>query len=185
VLVFTGELRAWGDSARLRLQPFGRLAQGPLAGTKTLTWSHNLVMVEEANAQGFDDVLLLNERGEVAECTAANIFVVHNGLVRTPPLASGALPGVSRKVLLRASAAEGWPIAEATLRPEDLASADEIFITSSTREVQPLTLLDGRAYSPGPCPARAPASFRRAVEAYLAENSSVTPATPAAGVLAH
>lgn len=60
LLLFSRELRAWNPTASLRLQPHGREADSPLAGTKTLTWAHNLVLVEEANAQGFDDVLLLN-----------------------------------------------------------------------------------------------------------------------------
>lgn len=149
VLIFTRALRDWGAAAKLRVQPHGRQAQAPLAGTKTLTWSHNLVLVEEAHAQGFDDVLLLNERGEVAECTSANLFVAHNGVLRTPPLSSGALPGVSRKLLLAHGAAHGLRIEEAVLTERDLEAAEEIFITSTTREVQPVGRIGGRAVPTG------------------------------------
>ncbi|HET9785014.1 MAG TPA: aminotransferase class IV [Terriglobales bacterium] len=169
VLIFTRSLRDWGAAAKLRVQPHGRHAQAPLAGTKTLTWSHNLVLVEEAHAQGFDDVLLLNERGEVAECTSANIFVAKNGVLRTPPLSSGALPGVSRKLLLAHGAAHGLRLEEATLSEGDLARADEIFITSTTREVQPVERIGERAVpTGGPLTRQAETVFTALIADYLA-----------------
>ena len=168
LLIFTRELRTWPATAKLRLQPHGRHAQAPLAGTKTLTWAHNLVLLEEANRDGFDDVLLLNERGEVAECTSANLFAVRAGALLTPPLSAGALPGVSRRVVLEAAPRHGLPAAEQTLRPEDLYAADEVFITSTTREVQPVAALDARVLTPGPVTARVAELFRREVAAYVA-----------------
>ncbi|MGH9481556.1 MAG: aminotransferase class IV [Terriglobales bacterium] len=180
LMIFTRSLREWGKTARLRLQPHGRHAQAPFAGTKTLTWAHNLALVEEANAAGFDDVLLLNERGEVAECTAANIFVARGGVLLTPPLDSGALPGVSRKVLLAAGPAHGLRLEEATLTPRDLEAAEEIFITSSTREVQAVERVGERAVPlGGPLTLRAAAAFHAAVEAYVAEHQRQPRAQPA------
>src|SRR6185437_3894849 len=178
LLIFTLPLRAWGATARLKLQPHGRHAAAPLAGTKTLTWAHNLVQVEAANAEGFDDVLLLNERGEAAECTAANIYVARAGRLLTPPLSSGALPGVSRKVLLRAAPRHGALIEEAVLRPADLDAADEIFITSSTREVQPVACIGARAIPAGPMAGRAADWLRQEIEEYL--QARLVPARPAA-----
>jgi branched-chain amino acid aminotransferase len=169
VLIFTRSLRDWGAAARLRVQPHGRHAQAPLAGTKTLTWSHNLVLVEEAHQQGFDDVLLLNERGEVAECTSANIFLAQGGVLRTPPLASGALPGVSRRQLLAAAPRHGLRVEEAVLRPSDLETAEEIFITSTTREVQPVERIGERAVpTGGPLTRAAEAVFTALIADYLA-----------------
>ncbi len=179
LLIFTRSLRSWGASAKLRLQPHGRDSEAPLAGTKSLTWSHNLVLVEEANAAGFDDVLLLNQRGEVAECTSANLFVARHGRLLTPPLASGALPGVSRKILLQAAPRHGLPVQEATLFPDDLFAADEILITSSTREVQPVERLDQRPVPLGPLAARVAALFQAEVRAYLAAHPSAPRAQPA------
>ena len=179
LLLFTRALRSWGASAKLRLQPHGRDSEAPLAGTKSLTWSHNLVQVEEANAAGFDDVLLLNQRGEVAECTAANVFVARQGRLLTPPLDSGALPGVSRKILLQAAPRHGLEVAEATLRPEDLFAADEILITSSTREVQPVELIDQRPIPLGPLAARVAAVFQAEVRAYVAARAAASHAQPA------
>ena len=169
LLVFSAELRDWGSAARLRIQPHGRHAQAPLAATKTLTWSHNLVLLEAANQAGFDDVLLLNERGEVSECTAANIFAVREGRLETPPLASsGALPGISRRHLLAACARAGRPVVERVLLPHDLFSADEVFICSTTREVQAVVRLDDRDVSgPGPVTAACARLFRQEVDRYV------------------
>ena len=180
LLLATLPLRAWRPTAALRLQPHGRHAQAPLAGTKTLTWSHNLVLVEEAAAAGFDDVLLLNERGEVAECTSANIFIARAGRLLTPPLASGALPGVSRKTLLEAAPRHGLAIEEAVLREADLREAAEIFITSTTREVQAVDRIDGRGVPLGPLAPRAAAALRAAIDAYVAARAPAPRAQPAA-----
>ncbi len=177
LLIFTADLRNWGASARLRLQPHGRQAQSPLAGTKTLTWSHNLVLLEAANQAGFDDVLLLNEYGEVSECTAANIFLVRSGRLETPPLASsGALPGVSRKHLLTACDRAGRTVVERVLLPADLYSAEEIFICSTTREVQPVVRIDEREIpGPGPVTAAVAALFRQEIADYLAARHPLAP----------
>ena len=79
--------------------------------------------------------MLLNERGEVAECTAANIFVVKGEKVLTPPLASGCLEGVTRGILMEIAPEAGISVIEQTLKPEDFAGADEIFITSTNRNI--------------------------------------------------
>lgn len=170
VLVFTRALRSWGEAAKLLLQPHGRDPEAPLAGTKTLTWSHNLVQVEQAHARGYDDVLLLNPRGEVAECTSANIFVARNGRLRTPPLSSGALPGISRKLLLAAAPGNQLAIEEAVLTEADLYAAEEIFITSSTREVQAVERIENRDIPRGPLAGRAQAIFTDLVRDYVASH---------------
>lgn len=173
VLVFTRALRSWGEAAKLLLQPHGRDPEAPLAGTKTLTWSHNLVQVEQAHARGYDDVLLLNPRGELAECTSANIFVARNGRLRTPPLSSGALPGISRKLLLAAAPGNQLAIEEAVLTEADLYAAEEIFITSSTREVQAVERIEDRAIPRGPLTGRAQAIFTDLVRDYVASHKEL------------
>src|SRR5215472_723724 len=100
IIAFTKDLNPWGDSARLGLRTHGRHAQNEFAGAKILSWSQNLTWYEEAHQRGLDDMLLLNERGEVSECTSANIFTINGDEVVTPPLSSGCLPGVSRALLL-------------------------------------------------------------------------------------
>src|SRR5207253_7133087 len=78
---------------------------------------------------------MLNERGEVAECTSANIFGVKDGKIVTPPLNSGCLEGITRGILLEIAPEAGLAVVEQTLRPEDLYSAEEVFITSSNRNL--------------------------------------------------
>ena len=84
-------------------------------------------------------MVLLNERGEVAECTSANLFIANGGQVYTPPLGSGCLPGITREVLLGEIHVPGITVEEKTLLPADLESADEVFITSTTRDLLPVS----------------------------------------------
>jgi branched-chain amino acid aminotransferase len=102
-----------------------------------LTW------YERAHEQGLDEVILLNERGELSECTSANIFLAFGEEVRTPPLDSGCLPGVTRMLLVEEIQVPGVRIIEKTLFPADLEGADEVFISSSTRELLPVISVDG------------------------------------------
>jgi len=144
VLAFTANVHAWGDDVRLGVVPHGRHAANEFAGVKYTSWAQNLTWYERAHEQGLDEVVLLNERGEVAECTSANIFVAQGGAVYTPPLPSGCLPGVTRAVLLEEiRPASGLLVVEKTLFPADLEAADEVFITSTTRELLPVVEIEG------------------------------------------
>ena len=98
----------------------------------------------EAHREGYDEVVLLNERGEVSECTAANIFALKDDKVVTPPLSSGCLEGVTRGVLMEIASDAGTSVAEQTLRLEDLYSADEVFVTSTNRNVIGVKEIGGR-----------------------------------------
>jgi len=152
-IAFTGDVNRWSADAawpgvRLGVIANARYAANEFAGVKYLAWSQNLTWFERAHEQGFDEVVLLNERGEVAECTSANIFAVNglavNGIqISTPPLASGCLAGVTRATLLEDVQIDGVRIAEKTLTLEDLESADELFITSTTRELLPVASIEG------------------------------------------
>lgn len=143
VVAFTADLNEWGTSVRLAVKPFGRYAQNEFAGTKVLSWAHNLTWYEEAHQRGFDEVVLLNERGEVSECTSANIFAVQDRHVWTPPLASGCLPGVTRALLLDEIRLPNISFGEKTLFPADLEGADQVFVTSTTRDFLPVTEIEG------------------------------------------
>jgi len=147
VVAFTADVNRWGDSVKLGVVPNARHAASEFAGTKNLSWSENLTLYERAHEQGLDEVVLLNERGEVCECTSANIFAVffhsQGSDVWTPPLASGCLPGVTRALLLEEIRVPGLRIGEKTLLPADLEAASEIFITSSTREILPVVSIAG------------------------------------------
>jgi branched-chain amino acid aminotransferase len=143
VLAFTRDLNPWGSSVRLDVKPNGRHAASEFSGCKILSWSHNLTWYEAAHQRGFDEVVLLNERGEVSECTSANIFVAMGGEVFTPPLDSGCLPGVTRELLLDIVRVPGISVVERRLMPADLERADQVFITSTTRDLLPAVEIEG------------------------------------------
>src|SRR5262245_11956093 len=85
LVVFTANVNAWGDSVKLGVVPHGRHAANEFAGIKYISWAQNLTWYERAHEEGWDEVVLLNERDEVSECTSANIFIAKDGQVYTPP----------------------------------------------------------------------------------------------------
>ena len=135
LIIYTSSLPQYREPVRLALRAHGRHAASPLSGVKSISWLQNVWSVAEAQKEGFDEVVLLNERGEVAECTAANIFAVKNGKVLTPPLNSGCLEGVTRGILCEIAPEAGISVVQQALRPEDLYSADEVFISSTNRNL--------------------------------------------------
>jgi branched-chain amino acid aminotransferase len=145
VIAFTVDPVRWPASMKLGVVPHGRHAASEFAGTKYISWAENLTRYERAHDQGLDEVVLLNERGEVSECTSANIFIVEAGGSRvwTPPLSSGCLAGVTRAVLLEEVQVPGVAIGEKTLFPTDLSAASEVFVTSTTREILPVASIEG------------------------------------------
>ena len=177
LIAMTSDLKAWGTGVKLAYVPQGRHAASMFAGTKILSWAMNLTWVEEAQAKGFDEVILLNERGEVSECTSANIFIASGNQVWTPPLSSGCLPGVTRDVLLDEIRAQGFEIGEQVLTPQDLERADEVFITSTTRELLPVLEIEGKVMKRDDRARRAlQPEFSKYVERYVAEHKAAVPA---------
>lgn len=143
LIAFTKNLKNWGESTSLEVVPKTRHADHPFAGTKMLSWSFNLVLLERANERGFDEIVMLNERGEVSECTSANIFAVFGSQVLTPPISSGCLPGITRAILLEEVRIPDVELREKPLLPGDLEKADEVFVTSSTRDLLPVRHIEG------------------------------------------
>lgn len=174
LIALTTGLKDWGDSVRLSVARQARHAGSPFRGAKILSWAHNLTVLEEAQCRGFDEVILLNERGEVSECTSANIFVARGSQVWTPPLESGCLPGVTRELLLTEVRAEGIHVQERTLELDDLASADEVFITSTTRDLLPVSAVDTvEVRSEGDARARLAAAFAAYLNSYVRRHATV------------
>jgi len=149
LVITTADLPRYPEMVRLALREHGRHAASPLAGVKTISWLDSVWAAEEAKREGYDEVLLLNERGEVSECTAANIFVVRDDKVITPPLSSGCLEGVTRGVLMEIASEAGTTVAEQAMRPEDLYAAEEVFITSTNRNVIGVKEIAGRVMGAG------------------------------------
>jgi branched-chain amino acid aminotransferase len=171
LILCTAGLQANPEQARLNIAKDGRHAASPLAGVKVTSWLNNVWHLAEAQSQGWSEVILLNERGEVAECTTANIFCVKNGRVYTPPLSSGCLEGVTRGLLLELAPRAGVQLVEQSLMPGDLYSADEVFITSTNRSLLGVSEIAGHKYSivMGPIVQKLEHAFAAAVREYVAQ----------------
>lgn len=177
-IAFSTDVPPWGKAMKLGVIPNGRHAASEFAGAKILSWSENLTRYERAREQGLDEVVLLNERGEVSECTSANLFAVYKGAgqerrVVTPPLSSGCLPGVTRAVLLEELRVSGLTVEEGVLVPADLESAEEVFLASTTRELLPVSSVEGMEIQQGrDARDRLQQAFSRCVEKYVASRRS-------------
>jgi len=161
--------------ARLSVAEHARHAASALAGVKTTSWLNNVWHLAEAQKAGWTEVILLNERGEVAECTSANIFCVTGGAVYTPPLSSGCLEGVTRSVLLEIAPGAGVSMTEKMLTMADLNAADEVFITSTNRTLLGVSEICGHRYSVvmGPLVQKLERAFDAAMRDYVAARSAV------------
>ena len=176
LIIYTAPLPSYHEPVRLALREHGRHAASPLAGVKTTSWLNNVWNLYEVQQAGYDEVVLLNERGEVAECTAANIFCARGGRVATPPLSSGCLEGVTRAVLLEIGKDAGAPLEEKVLRPDDLYAADEVFISSTNRSVLAVGEINGHriAAAPGPVTKKLEEAFAAYAAEYVARHSALS-----------
>jgi branched-chain amino acid aminotransferase len=148
VIAMTADSKQWPAGARLAVQVNARFAGNEFAGAKILSWAQNLTWAERAQRQGLDEMVLLNQHGSVAECTSANIFASLGGEVFTPPLSDGCLPGITREVLLGAVRLPDVPVTERSLTLDDLYRADEVFMTSTTRDLLPILEIAGHPLGP-------------------------------------
>jgi branched-chain amino acid aminotransferase len=170
LIALTAESKDWGEGVKLAYQPNGRYAAGPFSGAKILSWAMNLTWHESAQLRGFDEVILLNEHGDVSECTSANIFIANGNEVWTPPLTSGCLPGITRELLLGEVQAPGITVRDKSFTPADLEAADEVFITSTTRDLLPVFEVEGKQVGPAGAAREAlTRSFGEYLRKYVAE----------------
>lgn len=149
LIALTAARSNWGAACKLGVVPNARHAACVFTGAKTTSWAMNLVWYEEAHRRGQDEVVLLNERGEVCECTSANIFACFGQTVVTPPLSSGCLPGITRQILVEKIQISGVEMKESSISLDDLERADGIFITSSTRDLLPVAEVEGLSIRTG------------------------------------
>jgi branched-chain amino acid aminotransferase len=110
---------------------------------------NNALAMQEAFKRGAFEGVMRNYRGELAECTTANLFVVKDGVALTPPLDAGLLAGITREYLFEVGDSVGIPVREQSLRDQDLFGADEAFLTSTTRELVPIVRVDDRVIGNG------------------------------------
>jgi branched-chain amino acid aminotransferase len=155
VLVVAGPGRSWPDTVPLATVPWPRNERSAVTGAKTTSYAENVVALARVRAAGADEALFLNTRGDLCEGTGSNIFVVIDGEILTPPLSSGCLAGVTRALVI-----EWCGVREADLATTVLATAEEVFITSSTRDIQAVHSVDDRSYpAPGPITTQARKTF--------------------------
>ena len=159
----------YDDGARVSLVS---VVRNHPATVSPLIKSNNLMnsalAMQEAIRAGGVEAVMRNYRGEIAECSTANLFVVRDGAVLTPPVDAGLLPGITREFLFEVAGREGVPMREATLLDDELFAADEVFLSSTTREVLPIVRVDDRVVGdgrPGPLTRRLLAAFRRDAQA--------------------
>jgi len=153
------------DGVRLVTSSLRRSASDALPPqVKSLNYLTSVLASIEARRQGADEAVLLNAQGLIAECTADNLFIVSRGRVLTPAVASGALAGITRTLVMQLLAQEGIEAAEAALTPADAWTADELFLTGTGAEIVPVCEIDGR-----PLPAARPVTerVRAAFAAYV------------------
>ena len=157
VVVAAGALEPAAPSAVACTAPWPRNERSAVAGVKATSAAESVRGMAYARARGCTEALFATTTGLLSEGTSSNVFVVHDGLVRTPSLASGCLAGVTRGLVL-----EVVDVEEAAIAMAELATADELFLTSTTRDVQPVARLDDRDLpAPGPVTAKAMGAFAR------------------------
>lgn len=156
VLVAGAPLTDWPPTTDVVTVPWPRNERGALAGLKTTSYGENVVALAYAKERGAGEAIFGNLSGDLCEGTGSNVFVVVGGRLITPPLSSGCLAGVTRGCLLDVA-----DTTEGNLPLAALVEADEAFLTSSTREVQPIRAVDGRVLpsAPGPRTEAAAAAF--------------------------
>lgn len=152
LVVAVGETTRRPDTTAVITVPWVRNERSPLTGLKTTSYAENVVALARANAAGASESLFANTVGQLCEGTGSNVFVVLDGELHTPPLASGCLAGITRALVVE------WTGAKETDLPfEVLDRADEVFLTSTLRDVQAVHSVDGRLVTsaPGPVTAKA------------------------------
>jgi branched-chain amino acid aminotransferase len=147
-------------SGKIHVVPWTRNERAATAGLKTTSYADNVIALAAAQRVGAVEAVFGNTVGELCEGTGTNVFVVVDGTILTPPAESGPLLGVTRGLLIEWCGAAGIPVRERRLPLDVLHTADEVFLTSSTRDVFPVDAVDDRALAPGPVTAAAAAVFR-------------------------
>lgn len=144
-IVIAGEQKPFPQTAAVAVTPWPRNEHGPLTGLKTISYADNVLALAHAKERGAGEAIFGNLAGNLCEGTGSNVFVVLDGRLVTPPLESGCLAGVTRALVLEWVGAE-----EADVPLEALRDVEEAFLTSTTRDVQPIDRIDGRELPVGP-----------------------------------
>jgi branched-chain amino acid aminotransferase len=150
-------------TARVATSPWTRNERGALTGVKSTSYAENVRALAEARTTGADEAIFLNTRGHVCEGTGSNLFCVFGDRVVTPPLSAGPLAGITRDLVLEIA-----DVTEADLTLPEALGADEVFLTSSMRDIQGVSAWDDRSWT-------APGTQTRRLATLLARRLEATP----------
>ena len=173
LIVATSTANVWPESGRVHVSRWTRNENGPLVGLKTTSYAENVLALAEAHRQGCTEALFTNNAGLLCEGTGTNVFLVIDGVVVTPPLASGCLAGVTRSLAMEMAGSlpeVNGEMVERDIHPDEFSRASEAFLTSTTRDAMAISGVDSWAdgahtaldlpSAPGPVTAALAASFR-------------------------
>ncbi len=150
LIVAASRLPARRDTAILATAPWQKHADGALVGIKSTSYGDHVRCVRHARQLGADEALILNTNGHICEGGSSNIWWVRDRVVHTPPVKSGCLPGITRGLVLEICRRDGLHIRETEAHPATLLAADEVFLTSSLRDVQGVSQIDTSNLPPAP-----------------------------------
>lgn len=175
VLVMAGEYKPYPEQVYQRgfravISSLRRNSQTPLSRLKSTSYLESMLARQEAQRAGADEAVCLNERGLLAEASMSNIFIVADGVLKTPTLESGILPGITRETVLELAGKLGIRTLEYEIEVEELWRSEEAFLTSSLIEVMPLIDVDNRTVGdgkPGTITRRLMDEYRRLVDREL------------------
>ena len=162
----------YDPGSRCVVASWRRSAESPILRHKTLNYLENLAARTEAVEREADDAIFLNTRGEVAEATSSNVFLVLGDKLVTPHLGANILPGVTRAKVIALARGMGMEVQEREVWPYEFRGAEEVFLTNSVAEILPVREVGGRAIGagrPGPVTTRLQRAYREAVRAYIAK----------------
>ena len=159
LVVVLAPATVWPATTQAVVVPWRRNEHSALAGVKSTSYAENVIALHWAKQRGASEALFANCAGHLCEGTGSNVFLVKDGVISTPSLASGCLGGITRELVI-----EWCDVIERDSPIESLTDADEVFITSSTRDVHPVSQVDARHFAaPGHVTAEVQRSFARQV----------------------
>jgi branched-chain amino acid aminotransferase len=160
-IVIAFEIEPSAPSGSVMVVPWTRNEGGALAGLKTISYAENVRALAYVEERGATEAIFANTKGNLCEATGSNVFLVLDDVCCTPPLSAGCLNGVTRQLVLELGREIGIPIEERDMPVGYLRAAEEAFVTSTVREVQPITSVDGHDLpaAPGPITTRLATAF--------------------------
>ena len=156
---------------KIVLSAIRRSSLSPVTYLKSGNTMENMLARRDAKDAGADEAFFLNEKGYLTEAAGSNLFLVKDGILKTPRYESGILPGVTRVVVFELAARLGIKVREVNLKLIDLLQADEVFITNSLIEIVPVTMIDGKLIADGK-PGALTGKFMKAYKALVKKETT-------------